>query len=76
VHGFDGRRGSDVADRIRQTTSGAFDVGPGSLFPALHRLEQHGFVRGEWTQSADPERGAGDAAHAARADALEVLRAG
>jgi transcriptional regulator len=50
------RHGMGVADRIRQTTSGAFDVGPGSLFPALHRLEQSGFVRGEWTQSAEGRR--------------------
>jgi transcriptional regulator len=50
------RHGMGVADRIRQTTAGAFDVGPGSLFPALHRLEQSGFVRGEWTQSAEGRR--------------------
>ena len=30
--------GVGVADRIEQVTSGVFVVGPGSLFPALHRL--------------------------------------
>jgi PadR family transcriptional regulator PadR len=40
--------GVGVADRIRQITRGTFDVGPGSLFPALHRLEQEGFIKGEW----------------------------
>jgi transcriptional regulator len=50
------RHGISVADRIRQTTSGTFDVSPGSLFPALHRLEQNGFIRGEWTQSAEGRR--------------------
>jgi len=50
------RHGIAVADRIRQTTAGTFDVSPGSLFPALHRLEQNGYVRGEWTQSAAGRR--------------------
>lgn len=42
------RHGVGVADRMSQTTGGAFQVKPGSLFPALHRLEQHGFIAGEW----------------------------
>jgi PadR family transcriptional regulator PadR len=50
------RHGISVADRIRQTTSGTFEVSSGSLFPALHRLEQNGFIRGEWTQSAEGRR--------------------
>ena len=50
------RHGISVAERIRQTTSGTFDVSPGSLFPALHRLEQNGFIRGSWTQSAEGRR--------------------
>lgn len=40
--------GIAVADRIRQVTNGTFSVGPGSLFPALHRLEQEGWIRGKW----------------------------
>lgn len=43
------RHGVGVADRIGQITRGTFDVKAGSLFPALHRLEQEGFIRGEWT---------------------------
>jgi PadR family transcriptional regulator PadR len=50
------RHGISVADRIRQTSSGTFEVSPGSLFPALHRLEQNGFIRGEWTQSPEGRR--------------------
>ena len=50
------RHGISVAERIRQTTSGAFEVPAGSLFPALHRLEQSGFIRGEWTQSPEGRR--------------------
>jgi PadR family transcriptional regulator PadR len=47
------RHGVGVADRIAQITQGTFQVKPGSLFPALHRLEQEGFIAGEW--SATPE---------------------
>ncbi|HZU28343.1 MAG TPA: helix-turn-helix transcriptional regulator [Bryobacteraceae bacterium] len=40
--------GVGAADRIRQITGGVFDIGPGSLFPALHRLERKGWVEGGW----------------------------
>lgn len=42
------RHGLGVSDRIAQITGGTFAVKPGSLFPALHRLEQDGHVAGEW----------------------------
>jgi PadR family transcriptional regulator PadR len=47
------RHGVGIADRIKQITGGTFQVGPGSLFPALHRLEHEGFISGEW--GATPE---------------------
>jgi transcriptional regulator len=40
--------GIAIADRIHQVTHGTFSVGPGSLFPSLHRLEQEGWIRGTW----------------------------
>src|SRR5579864_2092718 len=40
--------GVGVADRIEQVTNGVFVIGPGSLFPALHRLEEQGWIDGEW----------------------------
>lgn len=43
------RHGVAIADRIEQITRGTFQVKPGSLFPALHRLEQEGAIAGEWT---------------------------
>ena len=48
--------GSAIADRIAQITKGAFQVKAGSLFPALHRLEQGGWIHGEWQQSAEARR--------------------
>ena len=50
------RHGVGIAQRIAQITNGTFDVKAGSLFPALHRLEQGGFIRGEWTTTAEGYR--------------------
>jgi PadR family transcriptional regulator len=50
------RHGVGVADRIQQITRGTFLVKPGSLFPALHRLEQEGFIAGEWTVTPEGRR--------------------
>jgi transcriptional regulator len=50
------RHGVGVADRIDQITRGTFKVRPGSLFPALHRLEQEGFIAGEWTETPEGRR--------------------
>src|SRR5580704_19071358 len=40
--------GVGIADRIEQVTKGVFLVGPGSLFPALHRLAARGWIAGQW----------------------------
>jgi transcriptional regulator len=40
--------GVGVADRIEQVTRGVFAIGPGSLFPALHRLAEKGWIQGKW----------------------------
>lgn len=50
------RHGVGVADRIEQITGGAFLVKPGSLFPALHRLEQDGYITGTWDQTPEGRR--------------------
>ena len=48
--------GSAIAERISQVTHGAFQIKAGSLFPALHRLEQKGWIQGEWEESAEGRR--------------------
>ena len=40
--------GLGVSRRIEQITRGTFQVKPGSLFPALHRMEEAGWIRAEW----------------------------
>jgi PadR family transcriptional regulator, regulatory protein PadR len=51
-----GLHGVAIADRIEQVTRGVFVVGPGSLFPALHRLSEKGWIEGEWTESETKRR--------------------
>ena len=45
--------GLGIARRVNQITRGAFEVNPGSLFPALHRLEEKGWLASEWGLSAN-----------------------
>jgi PadR family transcriptional regulator PadR len=40
--------GLGVSRRVEQLTRGTFEVGPGSLFPALHRLEASGWLSARW----------------------------
>ena len=39
--------GLGIARRIAQVTNGTFQVKPGSLFPALHRMEESGWLAAE-----------------------------
>jgi transcriptional regulator len=48
--------GLGVSDRIKQITLGAFQVKPGSLFPALHRLEEAGWLKSSWGESENNRR--------------------
>lgn len=48
--------GVGISDRIEQVTRGVFIVGPGSLFPALHRLAEKGWIAGEWNESESKRR--------------------
>jgi PadR family transcriptional regulator PadR len=48
--------GLGVARRVRQLTRETFDVGAGSLFPALHRLEEKGWLSSQWGESENKRR--------------------
>ena len=48
--------GVGIADRIEQVTQGVFAVGPGSLFPALHRLAEKGWIAGTWGELENGRR--------------------
>ena len=45
VHGY------GVAQRLEQISRSVVQVNQGSLYPALHRLEQKGWLRAEWKES-------------------------
>jgi PadR family transcriptional regulator PadR len=48
--------GLGVSRRIEQITRGTFVVLPGSLFPALHRLEEAGWLTSTWELSENNRR--------------------
>src|SRR5688572_32389867 len=48
--------GLGVSRRIEQLTGGTFVVQPGSLFPALHRLTEAGWLEAEWDASENNRR--------------------
>src|SRR5262245_16716499 len=48
--------GSGLAQRLEQVTDGTVDVGPGTIFPALYRLEHRGWVKGKWGETDSGRR--------------------
>ena len=48
--------GYGIALRIEQISDGAFRVNPGSLLPALSRMERAGHVKGEWRATENNRR--------------------
>jgi PadR family transcriptional regulator, regulatory protein PadR len=45
------KHGWAIAKRIQQVTDEVLQVTQGALYPALHRLEQQGWIRSEWRQT-------------------------
>ena len=45
-----------IAHRIRQMSSEVLQVGQGALYPALHKLEQQGWIEAEWKISETNRR--------------------
>jgi PadR family transcriptional regulator PadR len=48
--------GWDIAQRIQQISQDVLRVGQGSLYPALHRLEERGWISSEWGASENNRR--------------------
>ena len=48
--------GLGVSRRIEQLTRGTFQVKPGSLFPALHRMQDAGWLASQWGLSENNRR--------------------
>lgn len=45
------QHGWAIAQRIQQVSNNVLQIGQGSLYPALHRLEYKGWIRAEWGAS-------------------------
>jgi PadR family transcriptional regulator, regulatory protein PadR len=48
--------GLGISHRIAQITNDTFQVKPGSLFPALHRMEETGWLTSSWGESENHRR--------------------
>ena len=48
--------GLGIAKRVEQITRETFQVKPGSLFPALHRMEEEGWISSSWGESENNRR--------------------
>jgi len=48
--------GWGIAQRIRQVSKEVLQVNQGALYPALHRLEQNGWIRAKWGESDNNRR--------------------
>jgi transcriptional regulator len=48
--------GLGISSRIEQITKGTFRVKAGSLFPALHRMEESGWLSSTWGESENNRR--------------------
>jgi PadR family transcriptional regulator len=50
------QHGWAISERIRQISSELLQVQQGSLYPALHRLERHGWIKARWGASDNNRR--------------------
>lgn len=48
--------GWGIAQRIRQVSKDVLQVNQGALYPALHRLEQNGWIRAKWAETENNRR--------------------
>ena len=48
--------GWGIASRIQQVSQEALQIGQGSLYPALHRLQYKGWIQAEWASSENNRR--------------------
>jgi len=45
-----------ISQRLKQVSGDVLQVSDGSLYPALHKLEQEGWIRAEWKQTENNRR--------------------
>lgn len=68
--------GYSIAARIEQASNGALELNMGTLYPALMRLEQRGFVKGKWDVTENNRKARFYSLTAAGRKQLELEKAG
>ena len=53
---LDSMNGWDISQRLKQISKDTLQVSDGSLYPALHKLEQQGWIAAEWRVSEKGRR--------------------
>jgi PadR family transcriptional regulator, regulatory protein PadR len=53
---LEARHGWAISERLRQISSATLQIRQGSLYPALHRLERHGWIKATWGISDNNRR--------------------
>jgi PadR family transcriptional regulator, regulatory protein PadR len=53
---LDSMNGWDISQRLKHISQDTLQVSDGSLYPALHKLEQEGWITAEWRQSENNRR--------------------
>jgi PadR family transcriptional regulator, regulatory protein PadR len=56
ILGLEPLHGWAISIRLRQVSGDVLQVSEGSLYPALHKLEQEGWVKAEWKQTENNRR--------------------
>jgi transcriptional regulator len=56
VIALESMHGWAIAQRIRQMSGDVLQVGQSALYPALHKLERHGWIKAEWKTSETNRR--------------------
>jgi PadR family transcriptional regulator PadR len=72
VIGLEPMHGWAIAQRIRQMSNEELRVGQSALYPALHKLEQQGWIEAEWAPSENNRRAKYDQLTAAGRKALKA----
>ena len=56
ILGLEPLHGWAISIRLRQVSGDVLQVSEGSLYPALHKLEQEGWIKAEWKQTENNRR--------------------
>jgi transcriptional regulator len=70
------QHGYSIATRIEQASGGALELNMGTLYPALMRLEQRGFLKGKWDVTENNRKARFYSLTAAGRKQLEVEKSG